>query len=181
MQIVKKLSKLSDLNPIYINMLISYGTATVCCIYLILKVIGVAGYQVGIFPDTYRYLQAQKQQRQVLLVHMVKKSRWNWHYWQILSPYTSKCIFLWIDNPLTLVISIIGMADNEVGTFLPTYMEFDKQKQKRQGFICQVQMVKRWFRPARSEPNIHLHPLLSLDLSQVVSGSVCASSWACLL
>ena len=74
-QIVKKLSKLSDLNPIYINMLISYGTATVCCIYLILKVIGVAGYQVGIFPDTYRYLQAQKQQRQVLLVHMVKKSR----------------------------------------------------------------------------------------------------------
>ena len=38
-QIVKKLSKLSDLNPIYINMLISYVTATVCCIYLILKVI----------------------------------------------------------------------------------------------------------------------------------------------
>ena len=74
-QIVKKLSKLSDLNPIYINMLISYVTATVCCIYSILKVIGVAGYQVGIFPDTYRYLQAQKQQRQVLLVHMVKKSR----------------------------------------------------------------------------------------------------------
>ena len=56
-------------------MLISYGTATVCCIYLILKVIGVAGYQEGIFPDTYRYLQAQKRQRQVLLVHMVKKSR----------------------------------------------------------------------------------------------------------
>ena len=54
-------------------MLISYVTATVCCIYSILKVIGVAGYQVGIFPDTYRYLQAQKQQRQVLLVHMVKK------------------------------------------------------------------------------------------------------------
>ena len=53
-------------------MLISYGTATVCCIYLIFKVIGVAGY-LGIFPDTYRYLQAQKQQRQVLLVHMVKK------------------------------------------------------------------------------------------------------------
>ena len=71
MQIVKKLSKLSDLNPIYINMLISDGTATVCCIYLILK---VAGYQVGIFPDTYRYLQEQKQQRQVLLVQMVKKS-----------------------------------------------------------------------------------------------------------
>ena len=88
----------------------------------------------------------------------------------------SKCIFLWIDNPLTLVISINGMVDNEVGTFLPTHMEFDKQKQKRQGFICQVQMVKRWSKPARSEPNIHLHPLLSLDLSQVVSGSVCASS-----
>ena len=52
------------------------------------------------------------------------------------------------------------MADNEVGTFLPTHMEFDKQKQKRQGFICQVQMVKRWFRPARSEPNIHQYMLV---------------------
>ena len=64
-QIVKKLSKLSDLNPIYINMLISDGTASVSFIYLMLKVIRVTGYKVGIFPGTYRYLREQKQQKQV--------------------------------------------------------------------------------------------------------------------
>ena len=69
----QKLSKLSDLNPIYINMLISDGTATVSFIYLMLKVIRVTGYQVGIFPGTYRYLRGQEHQKQVYCCRWYRK------------------------------------------------------------------------------------------------------------
>ena len=40
-------------------------------IYLILKVIRVTGYQVGIFPGTYRYLRGQKNSETGLLLQLV--------------------------------------------------------------------------------------------------------------